>query len=695
MSSTSYPDAERLDLTDDLHGHPVADPYRWLEDPADRRTIAWSTAQDALFADFQVSWPGRSGLHERITELVGSGVISVPVWRGERHFQIRRTAAQEHAVLIVVDPDGTERTLIDPMAIDASGTTTLDSWQPSKEGHLLAYQLSERGTEWSVLRVMDVATGKDIDGPIDRIRYSPVAWLRGAAAFYYVRSLAADLVPEGEEQFHRRVWLHTVGTDPDQDVLVFGDGLDATNYYGVSVSVDGRWLSISAAAGTEPRNDLWVADLDQSSPEKPDLLTIQTGIDAQTSLSFARNGRIYAYTDRESPRGRIMVTDPGHWAFDEWTDLIPEHPEAVLEGWSILDGRELADPVLLVARSHHAVGEITRHDLNSGEQQGVVSMPGLGTVAGMSERPEGGHEAWFGYTDHTTPASVYHYDARTDTTTLWAKPPGTVDVPKVRADQVVYESPDGTKVRMFVLTRSDAGSEPRPTILYGYGGFGVPLTPAFSATILAWVEAGGVYAVANLRGGSEEGEQWHRDGMRGNKQNTFDDFHAAAEWLIANGITTSAQLTISGGSNGGLLVGAALTQRPELYAAVICAAPLLDMVRYEQHGLGQTWSDEYGSAAVAEELEWLLAYSPYHNVKESTDYPAVLFTVFDGDSRVDPLHARKLAAALQHATSGTSPILIRREADVGHGARAVSRSVDLSVDTLSFAAAVTGLPLES
>jgi len=268
-------------------------------------------------------------------------------------------------------------------------------------------------------------------------------------------------------------------------------------------------------------------------------------------------------------------------------------------------------------------------------------------------------------------------------------------VPKVPADQVVYESPDGTKVRMFVLTRSDAGSEPRPTILYGYGGFGVPLTPAFSATILAWVEAGGVYAVANLRGGSEEGEQWHRDGMRGNKQNTFDDFHAAAEWLIANGITTSAQLTISGGSNGGLLVGAALTQRPELYAAVICAAPLLDMVRYEQHGLGQTWSDEYGSAAVAEELEWLLAYSPYHNVKESTDYPAVLFTVFDGDSRVDPLHARKLAAALQHATSGTSPILIRREADVGHGARAVSRSVDLSVDTLSFAAAVTGLPLES
>ena len=695
MPAPSYPDAERLPLTEDLHGHRVADPYRWLEDPEDARTVAWSDAQDALFAEFRTTWPGKDGLHQRISELVAAGVISVPVWRGERHFLVRRSADQEHAVLLVVDPDGTERTLIDPMVIDPSGTTTMDAWQPSKEGDLLAYQLSEGGTEESVLRVLDVATGKDVDGPIDRARYSPVAWLPGGESFYYVRRLAADLVPEGEDQFHRRIWLHRVGTDPEQDVLIFGDDLDATNYYGVTVSIDGRWLSISAAAGTEPRNDLWVADLRESNVEKPSLVEVQSGVDAQTSLHFGRDGRIYAYTDRDSPRGRVMVTEPGRWAFEQWTDLVPEHPEAVLEGWAILDGDELQQHVLLIARSHHAVGEITRHDLATGAEQGVIPMPGVGTVVGISEHPEGGHEAWFGYTDHTTPTSVYHYDARTETTSLSAKPPGTVEVPDVRADHVSYASKDGTNVHMFVLSRADAGIGPRPAILYGYGGFGVPLTPAYSATILAWVEAGGVYAVANLRGGSEEGEEWHRDGMRGSKQNTFDDFHAAAEWLIDQGITTSSQLTISGGSNGGLLVGAALTQRPELYAAVICAAPLLDMVRYEKHGLGQTWSDEYGSADVPEELEWLLAYSPYHHVTNGTSYPAVQFTVFDGDSRVDPLHARKLAAALQHATSGSAPILVRREFDVGHGARAVSRAVDLSVDTLSFAASVTGLSLEN
>lgn len=687
----SYPSPERLPLIETLHGHSVADPYRWLEDAADPRTEEWSLAQDALFAAARDSWPGQEHARRRVTELVGAGVVTAPVWRGDRQFVMRRTADQEHAVLLVIEADGTERTLIDPMAIDASGTTTLDTWQPSKEGDLLAYQLSEGGTEESVLRVMDVTTGDTVDGPIDRARYSPVAWLPGGESYYYVRRLPADQVPEGEEQFHRRVWLHRVGTDAATDTLVFGDGLDATNYYGVSVSRDGRWLSITAAAGTEPRNDLWVADISASSPDKPDLITVQEGVDAQTSLHFGRDGLIYAYTNADAPRGRILVSEPGLWALDEWQDLVPEDPESVLEGWAVLDGDALPDPVLLVVRSQHAVGHIHRHDLRSGAETGSVPMPGLGTVAGISDRPEGGHEAWFGYTDHTTPASVYHYDARTDTTSLWASAPGTVDVPPVTSEQVVYQSKDGTDVRMFVIRRSDADTGPAPTILNGYGGFGVPLTPAYSATVLAWVEAGGVYVVANLRGGGEEGEDWHRGGMRDTKQNVFDDFHAAAEWLIEHGVTTSGQLTISGGSNGGLLVGAALTQRPELYAAVICAAPLLDMVRYEEHGLGPTWSDEYGTASDATELGWLLAYSPYHNVREGEDYPAALFTIFDGDTRVDPLHGRKMAAALQHATAGSRPVLVRRESDVGHGARAVTRAVELSVDTLAFAAAQTGL----
>ncbi len=690
----AYPDAERLPLVDTLHGHEVADPYRWLEDADDPRTEEWSKDQDALFSAARNSWPGKDHVRRRVSELVGAGVVTAPVWRGGRQFIMRRTAEQEHALLIVIESDGTERTLIDPMALDASGTTTLDTWQPSKEGDLLAYQLSEGGTEESVLRVMDVATGDLVDGPIDRARYSPVAWLPGGKSYYYVRRLPADQVPDGEEQFHRRVWLHQVGTDPAGDTLVFGDGLDATNYYGVTVSRDGRWLSIMASAGTEPRNDLWVADIADSPPENPTLVTVQEGVDAQTSLHFGRDGLIYAYTNNHAPRGRILVTEPGTWSLDEWRDLIPEDPEAVLEGWAVLDGDALTDPVLLVVRSHHAVGRIHRHDLRSGAETGSVPMPGLGTVAGISDRPEGGHEAWFGYTDHITPPSVYHYDAVADSTSLWASAPGTVDVPPAVSEQVVYSSKDGTAVRMFVIRRQDASAGPAPTILNAYGGFGVPLTPAYSATILAWVEAGGVYVVANLRGGGEEGEDWHRAGMRDTKQNVFDDFHAAADWLIANGVTTSDQLTISGGSNGGLLVGAALTQRPDLYSAVICAAPLLDMVRYELHGLGPTWSDEYGSAGDATELEWLLSYSPYHHVRDGVDYPASLFTIFDGDTRVDPLHGRKMAAALQHSTTGSRPILVRREADVGHGTRAVTRAVELSVDTLTFAAAQTGLTWE-
>jgi len=431
--------------------------------------------------------------------------------------------------------------------------------------------------------------------------------------------------------------------------------------------------------------------------DAPTLRVVQEGVDASTSLHVGRDGRVYVFTDRDAPRGRLAVTTPDDPSYPTWTDLVPEDDEAVLEGWVILDG---AGPdgvppadggTLLCAWTRHAMGEITTHSLLTGQRTGAVPLPGLGSVTGIAERPEGGHEAWFGYTDHVTPASVFRFDAHTGETTQWATAPGTVEVPEVHARQVEFTSADGTTVRMLVLSPAKEPDRPRPTVLYGYGGFSIPMTPGYSAGLLAWVEAGGVYAIAQLRGGSEEGEQWHRDGMRDKKQNVFDDFHAAAERLVADGWTTSAQLTISGGSNGGLLVGAALVQRPDLYAAVVCSAPLLDMVRYEQFGLGATWSDEFGSASVAEELEWLLSYSPYHLVRQGVDYPAVLFTVFDGDSRVDPMHARKMCAALQHATGGTRPVLLRRERDVGHGARALSRSVALTADTLSFAAWRTGL----
>jgi prolyl oligopeptidase len=727
----AYPPARRMDLVEELAGHRVADPYRWLEDPDSAESRAWLAAEDALADEQLAVLPGRSALAARIAELTATGLVSVPVWRGERCFFLRREPGQEHAVLITSAPGEPDRTLIDPMALDPSGTTTLDAWAPDNEGRLLAHQISHGGDEESVLRVMDVATGEHVDGPIDRCRYTPVAWLPGGKSYYYVRRLPADAVPAGEAQYHRRVYLHTVGTPAGEDALIFGEGRDKTDFYHVSVSWDGRWLALSAAQGTSPRNDVWLADLASCPPTEPDWQVVQAGVDARTGVHVGRDGRMYVFTDAGAPRGRLAVANPARPGRDGWQDLIGEDPEAVLQDFAILDGPQARPPVLLAAWTRHGISEITRHDLATGERRGVITVPGpaprLGAVGAITERPEGGHEAWFAYTDHATPATIYRYDAVTGEVTAWAHAPGSARIPAVSTRLISYRSADGTEIRMFVLSPPAGGQPagaplaggqpedgpvtggpvtgglpapagpqaPRPAILTGYGGFAISrLTPAFSADALAWVEAGGVYAIAGLRGGGEEGEAWHRAGMREHKQRVFDDFHAAAAKLVADGWTTPGQLAISGGSNGGLLVGAALTQWPASYAAVACSAPLLDMARFERFGLGQLWNDEFGTAADPVELGWLLSYSPYHHVTDGVRYPAVLFTVFEGDSRVDTLHARKMCAALQHATSARlpdRPILLRRESQVGHGARAVSRSVGLSADTLAFLASHTGL----
>jgi prolyl oligopeptidase len=695
MSEHGYPEARRLELTEDVLGYQVSDPYRWLEEAGSEERAAWLRGEASVFDAARSQLPGRGELAGQVRELLNVGYVGTPIWRGERHFFTRRDPGQEHGVLCTRLADGPVEVLIDPMAIDPSGLTTLDAWQPDKEGRLLAYQLSEGGDEESLLRVMDVTTGALVDGPIDRCRYSNVGWLPGGKAFYYARRLPPSAVPDGESQYHRRIYLHQVGTPADEDALIFGTGRDKTDYYSASVSRDGRWLAISASRGTAPRNDLWLADLSGSDPASPDLRVIQEGLDVQTSVRVGRNGQLYLFTDDGAPRGRIAVADPATVGGPEtWWDLIREDPEAVLHGYAILDGPELGRPVLLANWTRHALSEITVHDLETGDQVGHVPLPGAGSAGGTSERPEGGHEAWFVYTDYTTSPVVLHFDARDATVSTWAATPGHAEVPAVTTRQVTYPSKDGTLVRMLVISGADA-TGPRPTILYGYGGFDISLTPGYTPNVLAWVSAGGVYVFANLRGGGEEGEEWHRAGMLAHKQNVFDDFHAAAETLIRDGWTTPEQLAIVGGSNGGLLVGAALVQRPELYAAVICSAPLLDMVRYERFGLGQTWNVEYGTAADPEELGWLLAYSPYHHVVEGTAYPAVLFTVFTNDTRVDPVHAYKMCAALQHATSSGRPVLLRAEGQVGHGARAVSRTAELSGDTLAFAARYTGLRLEA
>ncbi|WP_053735671.1 prolyl oligopeptidase family protein [Nocardia sp. NRRL S-836] len=688
-ATIAYPVAERLNLVERIHDREVADPYRWLEDTADPRTEAWSQAQDGLTRSWLDAMPGRERLGARLKELMRTGSVSTPTWRAGRAFFTRRGPEQDHPVVVLRESDGTERVLLDVSVLDPSGRTTLDSWSPSLEGTRLAYQVSIGGDEHSLLHVVDVDSGEHLDGPIDRCRYSPVAWLPGGEEFYYVRQVDPALLPEDEKLFHRRVWRHRVGTNPDTDLNVHGEGLGHTYYYGVKLSHDGRWLLVNGSPSTTRHDSVWIADLHGDGELRPVILT-EAG--ARSEAFVARDGKLYLHTSLDAPRFRVCVADPANPA--EWTELIGEESDSVLDGVRWLDGD------LVVLRTRHAVSELHLHDAATGAHRQVIPMPGTGSLHGMSVVDSlTGHDQdtlWFGWTDFVTPASVFRYSSATGRTELHEAAPGRVELPAVTTQQIAYPSKDGTTVRMFVVSGEQKPDLPRPALLTGYGGFAIGRGPGYSATTLAWVEAGGVWVHVSLRGGDEEGEEWHVDGMRQHKQNVFDDFHAAAEHLVRNGWTTPQQLSIMGGSNGGLLVGAALTQRPDLYAAVVCSAPLLDMVRYEKFLLGRLWADEYGSASVPEELDWLLSYSPYHRVEADVEYPSVLFTVFESDSRVDPNHARKMCAALQHASTSDPakhPVLIRRETEVGHAGRSVSRTVALAVDQLTFLANATGMEL--
>lgn len=680
-----YPDAERLDSAENRHGLVIPDPYRWLEDVEDPRTGKWLAEQEDLFAAERATWPTEVW-EANLTSLKAFDEVSPPLPRGEKIFFVRRGAGDEHPTLLVAE-GGQERSLISPGVLDSSGLTVLETWRPSVEGDLLAYQLSVNGTEDSCLRVMDVATGRVVDGPIDRVRRSPIAWLPGGTHYYYVRRLAPELHP-GEERYHRRVYLHQVGSDPAQDVLIFGEGRDKTQFYTVDVTADGRWLKISATTGTDQRTDVFLADLVTTPPHAPALRPVQEMVDARTKLHIAPDtgpgDSVWLRTTKDAPRGRIMTATPADIG-SEWRELIAERPGAVLADFVPLTGTELRRPLGLALWTRHAASEITVHDLADGSEIDTVPLPGIGSVAGFVVRREAGHEAWFPYTDHQTPHSVLHYDGRTGEVRPWYTPAGGM-THGARTCQVTFESRDGTTIRMFVVSPAGVPERPRPTILTGYGGFGASMTPAYSPLTLAWVRAGGVYAIACLRGGGEEGEDWHRAGRAQNKQNVFDDFDAAADYLVRAGWTSPDRLGIHGGSNGGLLIGAALTQHPEKYAAAVCMSPLLDMARYEQSGLGPSWRPEYGSAEDPTELRTLLSYSPYHHVHHGTAYPAVLFTAAEGDTRVDPMHARKMCAALQHATCGPGPVLFLYERGVGHGMRALSREIALEANCLAFLA---------
>lgn len=663
-------------------------------------TREWVSAQQDLFSSLSAQWRTQPDFAARITELLGTGEVGLPHYRGPHCFFTRRGPDAELPVLYVrTEADrstdgetGGERVLVDPMAIDPAGTTTLDSWSPSPSGALVAVQLSAGGTEDSDLLVIDVQTGETVDGPIDRCRFSSIGWLADESGFYYVRREDPAGLAEGEAAYHRRVRLRRFDRRPDADTLVFGEGRDKASIFSAATDSSGRWLVLHSQVGTQHSNEVWLADLESGDREHPQFVPVITDQHAETRAHIGDDGRLYLLTDLAAPRFRLAVADPHRPGVPHWTTVLPEDPDAVLNDIAVLD--RVAPPLVLALRARHAISEIGVHDLQTGEQRSSVPLPAPGTVGQLLTRFGGGHEVWFDLTAFDRPATVHRFDAESHALTVYESPPGPVSLRSpIEVQQVSFASADGTTVRTFILALAGLPDRPRPTILTGYGGFNIARTPTYTPSAVAWVEAGGVYAVANLRGGSEEGTAWHEAGYRSAKQNVFDDFRCAAEHLIESGWTTSELLGIQGGSNGGLLVGAAMTQRPELYRAVVCSAPLLDMVRYEQFGLGRFWSHEYGSAADTVELEWLLSYSPYHHV-ESAAYPATMFTVFDGDTRVDVLHARKMCAALQAATSGAideRPVLFRLESGVGHGARATSRTAVLAADQLGFFARHLGL----
>ena len=681
-----YPRAKRVDPGQVIHGRPVSDPYRWLENDADADSIAWSDAQDRLFTAAIAGWSRRDELRRRLTELSRFTSVSLPTHRGERVFFTRRGPNDEHPVLFIARGDQ-ERRLFDPGAADPTGRITLDSWEPSWEGGLLALQQSADGTEESSLRVIEVETGRLIDGPIDRTRHSAVAWLPGGQAFYYVRRLPSEDNP-GEERYHRRVYFHRVGTDPRRDIIVFGEGRGATQLYGVSITPDGRWLSVRAMAGPGAATDLYLADLTTDPPHLPRFVPVQEDVGTRSTLRILPGAEppetIHLITNLGAPRGRIVTAPATQPSPAHWSELIPEDPQAVLADVAMLADPELEFPLLLVSSTRHAVSQVDVYNPGDGARLATVPLPGAGMVSEIRTTAAGGHEAWFRYTDHTTAPVVLRFDGTTGRADPWHNPEPAATAPDVKSLQVAFDSADGTRIRMFIISAGGVPDRPRPTILTGYGGFGASRLPYYSPDALAWTELGGVYAVACLRGGGEEGEQWHHAGRGAAKKRVFEDFEAAADWLVANGWSAPERLGILGGSNGGLLVGAALTRRPEKYAAVVCVAPLLDMVRYELSGLGPSWREEYGSVADPEAFANLLSYSPYHRVRDGERYPAVLFAVSDGDSRVDPLHARKMCAALQFASTGPDPILLRAEKGVGHGARAASSAIALMADILAF-----------
>lgn len=682
MEKKPYPPSRSEKTVDTLHGVEVPDPYRWLEDGKSEEVQKWAKEQNAYTRSVLDQLPGRKQIAKRLDSLLQIGTIGTPAPVKGRYFYTKREGEQNQAILYVRNGlRGKDRVLVNPNELSKEGTVALDWWFPNRDGKLLAYGLSKDGSEQSVLHVRDVDSGKDLPDVIERTRACSVAWLPDGKGFYYTKYPPAGSVAKGEENYHRHVFFHMLGSDSAKDAEVFGKGRPAEDWPDVRLSPDARWLVVTEHQGWA-KSEIYFKDMKKDGAEFVPLVEKVPAIFEIT----VRNDRFYVRTNEKAPRYKLYRVDPLKPARGDWAEIIPERKD-VLEGVASIGNW------IVGLYMHQAASELKFFGPD-GEKDGkefglALQMPALGTVTGLGGEWDG-HELFYGFQSFTRPPTVYHIDLAkreaTERDLIWQQVKTDIDFDKYEVEQVTYPSKDGTKVTMFLAHKKGLKKNGKnPTLLTAYGGFNISITPMFAATRFLFLEAGGLIAVPNLRGGGEYGEEWHQAGMLGKKQNVFDDFIAAAEWLIKEKYTDPKHLLIQGGSNGGLLMGAALTQRPDLFRAVVCQVPLLDMVRYHKFLIARLWIPEYGSADEPEQFKWLHAYSPYHHVKDKTAYPAVLLLTAESDTRVDPLHARKMAARLQAATSSEQPILLRQESKAGHGAgKPRSKVLEEATDVWSF-----------
>ncbi len=695
-SSSAVPDhppvAEPKPIIDMLHGTKVLDNYRWLEKSDNPQTEKWVSEENAYTRSLLDPLPGRDAIHKRLTELLSIGTVTPPGIAGHHYFYTKREGMQNQPVLYIRDTvDGPDRVLVDANQLAADGTIALDWFQPSDTGKYVAYGTSPGGSEMSTLHVIETKTGTILPDTIERTRAASIAWLHDNSGFYYTRYPNKGDVPAGQEMYNRHVFFHLLGSPVETDDPIFGEGRDPEDWPSVSLSNDGRWLLINVSQGWT-KSELFLMDL--KSGKAATRLT--TGKDFLYNADIF-DGKVYITTNEDAPRYRVFVTEAGNFERDAWKEIIPQS-DAVLQGAAVFGGK------LFAQYEQNASSLLKLFDLE-GKKLSDIELPAIGTVFGASGRWNR-DEIFFGFQSFTTPPSIYrvamgteHLESKDSAvapyvaggTSLWTK----VDAPSIdpslyQVAQEWFKSKDGTRVPMFVVHKKGLTKTGKnPTLLTAYGGFNVSLTPSFSRTAYLWMEHGGIFAVANLRGGAEFGEDWHRAGMLDKKQNVFDDMIAAAEHLISEKYTDKNHLAIQGGSNGGLLMGAMMTQRPDLFRAVICQVPLLDMIHYQDFQIAKLWIPEYGTSENPEQFKWLYAYSPYHHVKAGTEYPAILFMTADTDTRVDPMHAKKMAALMQsearNGQSKTRPILLRIESKAGHGAgKPVTKQIEEFTDVYSF-----------